>query len=134
MKHWGYYCRHFGWRLVAAGILATSVTPARADDWGNWPVPWPPPGSTNPPSVTPPTDIPPPGSGQPPASQPPGIEVPPPGTGQPPTGADSPPEVPVPLVPPPGSPGPSSPEPASAVLGLFGVSAGLVAWRRKSRK
>jgi hypothetical protein len=138
MKNWGYVCRHFGWRLVVAAILATGVAPVRADDWGNWPVPWPPPGSTNPPGgptppgtvVPPPGDVgPPAGSGQPPTSTPPGINVPPAGSGQPPTGAESPPEVPVP----PGSPGPSTPEPASAVLGMLGVSAGLLAWRRQRK-
>ena len=135
MKHYGYYCRHIGWRLVVAGILATGAAPVRADDWGTWPVPWPPPGSTNSPpagpnpsgGVTPPSQGPPSGSGQPPVTAPPGINPPPSGSGQPPIAADTPPSVPVP-----GTPSsPSSPEPASAVLGLCGVGVGLLAWRRK---
>jgi hypothetical protein len=137
MKHWGYFCRHFGWRMVVAGTLATGSVPVRADDWGNWPVPWPPPGSTNTPTsgptpsgagVTPPTDGSPAGTGQPPVTPPPGSSQPPAASGQPPIAADAPPDVPIPPVPitPFGSP-----EPASLVMGLCGVGAGLMAWRRK---
>ena len=137
MKLWLRHCRHWGWQFALAGALTIGAATARADDWGNWPVPWPPAGSTNPPTtvpppagggVTPPGDtVPPAGTGQPPPTIPPTITPPPPAGSQPPVAAESPPEVPIS----PSPSGSSSPEPASAVLGLFGVSAGLMAWRRK---
>jgi hypothetical protein len=122
------YCRHLGWRIAVAGLLVGGATSARANDWGNWPVPWPPVNSGNaPPPVIdpgPPIETPPPGGG----NGPPPIDTPPPaGDGAPPA-AEPPPEVPVPE--PPGG-AKSTPEPASAVMGLFGVGAGLLAWRRK---
>jgi hypothetical protein len=138
MKNWSHYCRPIGWRLVVAGILATGAAPVRADDWGNWPVPWPPPGSTNPPAGGPAGSgvTPPPANGQPPGSPPPAIDSPPPGSSQPPTGAEPPPLVPLPGVPlgPPVPIPPATPEPASAVMGLCGVGAGVLAWRRKRAK
>jgi hypothetical protein len=128
MKHFVRYCRHWGWRIAVVGLLATGATSARANDWGNWPVPWPPPGSNNPPpdtgTVPPPIDEPPPGGG----IEPPPIDIPPPGGEVPPPGVELPPEVPPPGVPPAGA---ESPEPASAIMGLCGIGAGLVAWRRK---
>jgi hypothetical protein len=129
MKHWTRYCRHWGWRIALAGVFVVGTSAARAGDWGDWPVPWPPPGSTNPPPGTdvdpPPVEEPPPGGG----IEPPPIDVPPPGGGDPPGETEEPP-----LVPPPGSPPTpvsESPEPASAVMGLCGLGAGLLAWRRK---
>jgi hypothetical protein len=121
MKNMVRYCRHLGWRIAVAGLLLGGATSARANDWGTWPVPWPPAdgGGSQPPPVTnpgPPIQEPPPGGG----NNPPPIDIPPPG-------AEPPPDVPVPLTP----PGASSPEPASAVMGLFGVGAGVLAWRRK---
>jgi hypothetical protein len=130
MKHLGRYCRHWGLRIAVAGLLAGGAAPARANDW---PIPWPPAGTTNPPPGGG-TDVPPPGGGdQPPpggGDQPPPIDQPPPGGGVPPVGAEPPPDVPPPGSPP-GTPPANSPEPASAVMGLFGVGAGVVALRRK---
>ncbi|HEY1379111.1 MAG TPA: hypothetical protein VGF55_20080 [Gemmataceae bacterium] len=127
MTH-GFRFRRWAVRLAAAG--AVTVTLAGRAPAGEWPVPWPPPADNNPPPTDnpppPPGDTnPPPGTGQPPPDNPPPIDVPP-GTGQPPP-------VDVPPVPPPGGPPPggNTPEPASAVLGLCGVAAGLIAWRRK---
>jgi hypothetical protein len=131
------FCQHWGWRVATATLFLAAASPVRADDWGNFPVPWPAPGSTNQPSsgptpagsgVTPPGGTTPPsGSGQPPTTIPPGTDNPPPGGGVPPVGADSPPAVPTP-----GTPSaPATPEPASAILGLIGASTGLFAWRRK---
>src|SRR5262245_30223765 len=120
MKHLIRVCRRWGWQAAIVGLLATGSTTACANDWGSWPVPWPPPGSTNPPVDQPPGVPPPIPVDQPPGtgSNPPPVELPPPGTGNPP------PDVPPPDVPPPGNPPPGgaqSPEPASAVMGLCGL-------------
>src|SRR5258708_5941131 len=74
MKNWDNYCRHIGWRLVVAGILATGAAPLRADDWGSWPVPWPPAWQQTPPAGGPPPAG--PGSPPPPRTPPPGPRPP----------------------------------------------------------
>lgn len=120
---------------VGLGCLLTARATA-----GEFPVPWPPPGTNEPPTTPPPDTAPPPPTTDippvviPPDTNPP-VVVPPPGDGEPPAGSP-PPEVPPPDVPTPEVPPPSvhgTPEPASVVIGLIGIGAGIFATRRKRK-